>query len=68
MNEAIPMAEKLHHPQTPQSQKSVGAHGAFKHTSKGTTLKSVIGAYGLTQSDYKRVRELVAGKETAHAR
>ena len=68
MNEAVSMAEKLHHPQRSQSQKSAGAHGAFKHTSKGTTIKTVIGAYGLTPSDYKRVRELVAGKEPAHAR
>ena len=62
------MSEKLHHPQRASGSKPVSGHGAFKHTAKGATLKTVLGAYGLSQSDYKRVRELVAGKETAHAR
>jgi len=62
------MALKLQHPQKSQSHKSAGSHGAFKHTSKGTTIKTVIGAYGLTTSDFRRVRELVAGKASAHAR
>jgi hypothetical protein len=62
------MPEKLPHPQRSSVQKAAGGHGAFKHTARGATLKTVLGAYGLSQSDYKRVRELVAGKETARAR
>ena len=62
------MSEKRHHPQRTTGQKPAAGHGAFKHTAKGATLKAVLGAYGLTQSDYKRVRDLVVGKEPAHAR
>ena len=68
MSEINSMALKLHHPQKLQSHKTTGSHGAFKHTSKGTTIKAVIRAYALTTSDFRRVRELVAGKASAHAR
>lgn len=62
------MSEKRHYPQHTAGHKPAAGHGAFKHTAKGATLKVVLGTYGLSQSDYKRVRNLVVGKELAHVR
>ena len=62
------MPENRHDTERTSGRKPVPSHGAFKHTAKGATLKDVIGAYGLNHSDLKRVRGLVAGKGTAHAR
>lgn len=62
------MAGKHDNPQRATGQKPDAGHGAFKHTTKGASLKAVLGAYGLNHSDYKRVRDLVPSKEPAHAR
>lgn len=68
LNDTFAMSEKRHYPHRSTGHKTVAGHGTFKHTAKGATLKAVLGAYGLSQSDYKRVRDLVVSKEPAHAR
>ena len=65
------MPEKHQSTSRTSGNKAVSGHGNFKHTTQGTTLKTVLGAYGLKNSDYQRVRELVVRrlpKEPAHAR
>ena len=62
------MAKKHVPVRAPNAAKS---HGNFKHVAKGTTLKTVLGTYGLKRSDYERVRELVGtqlSKVPAHGR
>ena len=62
------MSDKPQQPQRTGGHKTSGGHGSFKHTAQGTDLDAVVGAYKLSRSDLKRVREMVVGKETAHAR
>jgi hypothetical protein len=64
------MADKHNHSDRSTGHKPSG-HGHFKYTVKPASLKQVLAAYGLKQSDYLRIRELVQRdlhKETAHAR
>ena len=58
-------------PPTKSTKSSSASHGNFKHTTQGSSLKAVLGAYGLKNDDFVRVRNLVAkqlSKEPAHAR
>ena len=61
--------EKTHHRE--RSTKAIPGHGNFKHTAKPASLKAILGAYGLKQADYERVKELVTSdlsRATVHAR
>lgn len=47
------------------------SHGHFKYTVKPASLRQVLSEYGLKQSDYLRIRELVQQdlhRHPAHAR
>ena len=60
------MADKRSQP--PSGSKPTGGHGTFKHVNKGANLSAVLGAYKISQADFKRIRELVVRKDPAHAR
>jgi hypothetical protein len=65
------MSKKHQSTERANGQKPSSGHGSFKHTAKPATLKEVLGAYGLKQADYRRVRSIVLShlhKEPAHAR
>ena len=50
--------------------RSTASHGAFKHTAKPATFKTVLNAFGLEKSAYERSKAYVLSraKEPAHAR
>lgn len=64
------MADKHPPPDRTSGVKST-RNGKFKHTAKPASFKSVLGAYGLTEGSYRKVRSFVLShvdKEPAHAK
>lgn len=64
------MADKHPHSDRTPGVKSAGS-GKFKHTAKPASFKSVLGAYGLTEGSYRKVRSFVLShvdKQPAHAK